>query len=371
MNMSCMNANVISQSKTTDARMRQLFYGLESLPMELLFSNCARSGSCAVDSWIPREVVPEKFDGNHTLKLGSEGFTFETSKGTQAFKFYLLSSPHRSNRFRLLLPKLKDGKALKYNAEALQRLNNEEPAAPVSLWCIVVEHEPAKRGARFVINRVVGNKYFVHFDCPLRLSEVNDSKEESDTRQVPEHECSAVRLNADIIIERSHEPQGLSISRPQNPEQYSDRLIVIGQMVGATINLAERYLMRAIWGDENSMSTLFYVFYGVYSFKRIGWVERALNAFVHRAWMATYQPDWDPNGPWKWFWKLSNWEPPVPFRTLMKWYCTVGFFLYFNTGYWSQVAMITMYWLPLFPRKELMNMYMTAIITRIATSIFF
>ena len=99
-----MNANAISQSKTVGARMKQLFYGLESLPTELLFSDCARLGSCTVDAWIPREMAPESFEGMHTLKLGSAGFTFETRKGDQALNFYLLSSAHRSDRFRLLLP---------------------------------------------------------------------------------------------------------------------------------------------------------------------------------------------------------------------------------------------------------------------------
>ncbi|KAI9766766.1 MAG: hypothetical protein M1839_004770 [Geoglossum umbratile] len=370
MNMSCMNANAISQSKTIDARMKQLFYGLESLPTELLFSDCARLGQCTVDAWIPREIAPECFEGKHTLKLGSAGFTFKTRKGAQALKFYLLSSAHRSDRFRLLLPDQKDAKSLKYNVEALQRSNDEQPAAPTSVWCIVVDNEQPKRGARFVVNRVVGNKYFLHFDCPLRLTEIDDSKSPRDAQQDPKHECGAVSLNGDFIIECSYEPQDLSISRPQNPEQYSDRLIVIGQAICGTIHLGERYLIRAIWGDENSMSTLFYIFYGLYSFKRRRWVGKALNAFVHRAWMATYQPDWDPNGPWKWFWKLSNWEPPIPFRTLMKWCCSFGFFLSFETKSWSGVAMVTLYWLPLFPKQELMNMYVTAMFTKIVLSFF-
>ncbi|KAI8649100.1 HET domain-containing protein [Fusarium keratoplasticum] len=371
MNMSCMNANAISQSKTIDARMKQLFYGLESLPTELLFSDCARLGPGTVDAWIPREIVPESFEGKHTLKLGSAGFTFETRKGAQALKFFLLSSTHRSDRFRLLLPDQKDEKSLKYNVEALQRSNDEQPAAPTSVLCIVVDNEPPERGARFIVNRVVGNKYFLHFDCPLRLTEIDDSKSPSDAQQDPKHECGAVSLNGDFIIERSYEPQDLSISRPQNPEQYSDRLIVIGQAICGTINLGERYLIRAIWGDENSMSTLFYIFYGLYSFKKHQWVERALNAFVHRAWMATYQPDWDPNGPWKWFWKLSNWEPPIPFRTLMKWWCSLVFFLSFETESWSGVGIVTLYWLPLFPKQELMNMYVTAMFSKIVLSFFF
>ncbi len=371
MSMSCMNANAISQCRTIDARMKQLFYGLESLPTELLFSDCARLGLCTVDAWIPREIAPESFEGDHTLKLGSAGFTFETRKGSQALKFYLLSSAHRSDRFRLLLPDQKDAKSPKYNVEALQRSNDEPPAAPTSVWCIVVDDEPTGRGARFVVNRVVGNKYFLHFDCPLRVTKIDDSKSSSSTQQDPKHDCGAVSLSGDFIIERSHEPQDLSISRPQNPAQYSDRLIVIAQAVCGTINLGERYLLRAIWGDENSMSALFYICYGLFKFKQQEWVEWAINTFVHRAWMATYRPDWDPNGRWKWFWKLSNWEPPIPFKTLMKWWCCFTFFLSFQAKHWSGVAMVTLCWLPLFSTRELINMYVTAMITKVVLLFFF
>ncbi|KAI9661292.1 MAG: hypothetical protein M1821_009619 [Bathelium mastoideum] len=371
MNMSCMNANAVSQNKTINARMKQLFYGLESLPTELLFSDCARPGSCTVDAWIPCEITPESFGGTHTLKLGSAGFTFETRKGAQALKFYLLSSAHRSNRFRLLLPHQKDAKSLKYNVEALQRSNDEQPAAHTSVWCIVVDDESPERGARFVVNRVVGNKYFLHFDCPLRLTEIDDSKSPSDAQQDPKQECGAVSLNGNFIIERSYEPQDLSLSRPQNPEQYSDRLEVIGQAISGIIRLGERYLMTAIWGDEKSMPSLFYIPYGLYCFKRRQWVQRALNGFVHRAWMATYQPDWDPKGPWKWFWKLSNWEPPIPFRTLMKWWCSFCFFIGFQAGTWPEVAVVTLYWLPLFPTQELVNMYLTAMFSKTVLSFFF
>ena len=217
----------------------------------------------------------------------------------------------------------------------------------------------------------MGNKYFLHFDCPLRLTEIDDSKSPSNTQQDREHDCGAVSLDGNFIIERSYEPQELSISRPQNPEQYSDRQIVICQAICSIFNLGERYLMRAIWGDENSRSTLFYIFYGLYDFKRRRWVERAFYAFVHQAWMATYQPDWDPNGPWKWFWKLSNWEPPIPFRTLMKWWCTFCFFLSFETKRWSGVVMVTAYWLPLFSTQELTNLCVTAMFTKIIRLFYF
>ena len=90
-----MNANAKSQNQSIDARMMQLFYSLESLPTELLFSNCARLGRCTVDAWIPREIAPEILKDKNTLKLGPAGFTFETRNGAQALKFYLLSSPYR------------------------------------------------------------------------------------------------------------------------------------------------------------------------------------------------------------------------------------------------------------------------------------
>ena len=373
MSMSCLNPNAISQIKTIDARMKQLFYGLESLPTDLLFSDCARLGQCTVDAWIPREIALENFGGQHTLKLGSAGFTFETRKGAQALKFYLLSLAHRSNRFRLLLPDQKDAdaKSVEYNVEALQSSNDERAAGPTRLWCIVVENGPPERGARFLINRVEGNKYFLHFDCTLRLTEIDDSSSPSNTQQDPKHECGAVSLTGDFIIERSYESQNLGISRPQNPEQYSERLAVINWAIYFTISLGERYLTRAIWGDENSRSTLYYIFYCLYCFKRRQWVEKALNAFGHRAWIATYQPDWNPNGPWKWFWKLLNWEPPIPFRTLMKLSCSFMFLLSIQTKSWSIVATVTLYWLPLFPTRELMNMCATAIFTRVLLSFLF
>ncbi|PQE09588.1 het domain protein [Rutstroemia sp. NJR-2017a WRK4] len=370
MNMSCLNANAISQSKTIDTRMKQLFYGLESLPAELLFSDCARLGTCAVDSWIPHEITHEIFEGTHTLKLDQAGFTFETKKGAEALKFYLLSSAQRSNGFRLLLPDLKDAKGPKYDVKALQKSDNEQPAAPTSVWCIVVDNEPAERGARFVVNRVVGNKYFLHYDCPLRLTKTDDLKSPSDSGQKLKHEIGAVRLSGDFIIERSHEPQDLSISRPQNPEKYSDRLIVITQAVCGVLTFVERYLMRALWGDENSMSTIFYILYGLYSFKKRLWVEEALRGFVHHAWMATYQPDWSPHGRWKWFWKLSNWEPPVAFSTMNKWMCTFVFFASFLMRNWTGVLTVTLYWLPLFDKQELANMYVIATVTMAVLSFF-
>ena len=369
-NMSCMNANVLSQSKIIDERMKHLFYGLESLPTELLFSACARLGQCTVDAWIPREIAPERFGGEHTLKLGSTGFTFETKKGAQPLRFYMLQSARQSKRFRLLLPTRKGAEGPRYNVEALQRSNGEQSAASTRRWCIVIDNESPERGARFVVNRISGNKYFLRFDCPLRLTKIEDSVSPDDAQEDHRPECSTVGMHGDFILERSYDPQDLRISRPQNPEQYGDRLLVISQAINDIIDLGERYLMRKIWGAENSFSTLFYVFYVLYICKKQDWVKNALTAFVHRAWMATYQPDWDANGPWKWFWKLSNWEPPVPFKKLMKWWLYFNFLLHFEANSWSGMVRVTLYWLPLFPARELMNLYVRAMFTKIVVSFF-
>ena len=176
----CMNANAKSQNKSIDARMVQLFYSLESLPIELLFSDCCRLSRCALDAWMPREIAPEISKEKYTLKLGPAGFTFETKNGAQAHNFYLLSSPDRWDRFRLSLPGQKDTKTLQYDAEALLTSTTEQPAVPTGVWCVLLVENPPSRGARFVVNRVVGDKYFLHFDCPLRFTEVDDSKDLSD-----------------------------------------------------------------------------------------------------------------------------------------------------------------------------------------------
>ena len=57
----------------------------------------------------------------------------------------------------------------------------------------------------------------------------------------------------DFIIERNHERQDLGISRPQNPESNSDRLTFFSTNISEMLYLGERVLMRAIWGDTNSM----------------------------------------------------------------------------------------------------------------------
>ena len=365
MNMSSLNANAISQNETIDTRMKQLFYSLESFPTELLFSDCARLGSCTVDAWIPREVAPESFMGEHTLKLGSAGFTFKTEKGAGALLFFLLSSERQLNRFQLLLREHRsaDVKYIRYNVEALQRSNDKQPAAPTGLLCTVIDNGPPARGARLVVNRVVGHKYFLHFDCPLRLTKIDESNNPSDTQQDPKRECDAVNLTGEFIIERNYEPQELTISRPQNPEQFPDRLTFIGLVIWEIIGLGDRYLTIAIWSDESI--TLVLICYCFYCYMKKRWVNKALNAFMYQAWMATYQPDWNPHGPWKWFWKLLNWEPPMLFVTLTKFLSACIAIHYWVTKDWTGVATVTLYWDSLHLGVDLVSMYVMVILIKV------
>ncbi|KAL8664085.1 MAG: hypothetical protein Q9202_003377 [Teloschistes flavicans] len=208
-------------------------------------------GSCIVDAWIPLEIVPEKFEGKHSLKLGSRGFNFVTGKDAKPFKFYLLSTAHPVDRFRVHLPEQEDTLSSKYVAEALSNSRIKSSAPPTGLWCMVIDEELHERGARFILDRIEGNSYFLHFDCPLRFTAIDASKGSSDAQLEPIIDRSAVRLHGKFSIERSYVPQDLSISRPQNPQQSSDRLIVIGQVIGHIMTVAERSLIRAIWGDEN------------------------------------------------------------------------------------------------------------------------
>ncbi|KAH7080732.1 hypothetical protein FB567DRAFT_500731 [Paraphoma chrysanthemicola] len=381
MNMSCLNANAISQNKTADARMKQLFYSLESLPAELLFSNCTRLGSCEVDAWIPHEIAKGKFEGDHTLKLGPLGFTFRSKKGCQPLPFYLLSSASRAQSFRLALPSQKDNKPCvkHYDVQALQIPGADKINASTSMWCVVVDRSLQNRGARFVIDRVSGDKYFLNFDCALTLTEINTEDDRSDEIQEPgtslsqtsKDQIGAALLTGEFILHRSHDPKDLSISRPQNPEQYSDRLIFICSFICELLSYLERPLLRHFFSDENSLSTLFYCFYGLYSWKKRKWVEDWVRAFVHTAWMATYGPDWDPNGRWKWFWKVSNWEPPVPFKMMLKWYLKLLFSLCFAFGSWNRVAVVTFYWMPLYDGWELLIMYAISLVGKVVPRMIF
>lgn len=257
----------------------------------------------------------------------------------------------------------RDNTKTKYLAKSPTSSTKQSLATSKNGWCVLVEDKiPDPRGARFVISRINGNKVFLHFDCPLRLSS-SDTDNPGITEQLLSYVCVAQPADSqrEFIIETSSTPQSLGMSRPQNPEQYSDRLIVISDALWLGLSYSERYFMKRLLDDMVSKSTFFLIAWGLFSYMQHQWVEQALHAFVHHAWVETYQPTWSPNGRWKWFWKLSNYEPPIPFKTMMKYWCQFVFFLSLLTNNYSGMLIVTLYWYPLYPRKELANMYVTAL----------
>ncbi len=367
MNMSGMNGNAISQAGSTEERMKLLFYGLGTLPIELLFSECARVGNCCeVDSWIPREVTPEKFIGDHNLQLGLEGFVFQ-QKNAHSLKFVLLAScGDRRDQFLVSLPNGSNDRRMNYEVRTLNSPSTQSSTTDRRSWCILVaDRAPHSRGARFVISRIHENKIYLHFDCPLRLS-VRDSENASLlTNQLLGAICFAEPAGPELefILEKSHIPQTMSTSRPQNPEQYSRRLIVIHQALFCGTTYTIRFLSNGFLEELLSKYKAFFLLWCLVAYFQLKWIEQALHAFAHRAWIETYDVAYDPDGRWKWFWRLSNYVPPIPFKTLMKYLCTLTFFVVFDAQNYLGVAQVTLYWLPLYPRNELMRMYVVAILS--------
>jgi hypothetical protein len=252
MNMSGMNGNLVSQSDSSDQKMKLLFYGLGTLPVELLFSECARLACCEMDSWIPREIVPETFSGEHVLRLGSEGFTFHQQKGDKPLKFFLISrSVVWQDQVLLSVSDRLENAERCYVVKAATSSTGQSSASSKNGWCILFENNLSNpRAARFMISRRNRNKMFLHFDCPLRLSRRYDDTPET-TVQLPSYTCIARPADSqeEFIIEKSSTPQSLGMPRPQNPELYSDRLDVISQAVFFGLGYVERYFMRWLLGD--------------------------------------------------------------------------------------------------------------------------
>jgi hypothetical protein len=330
MNMSGMNGNLAAQSGSLGEKMKLLIYGLGTVPVELLFSECERLSRADTDSWIPLEVVPETFHGEHVLRLGTEGFTFHRQKGDEPLVFYTVSrSVDWQDEIVLSVSDDPGEEERRYIAKAVTSSSAVQPP-PTSRsngWCILFEGDVFDdRAARFVISRRRGNKVFLHFDCPLRLSRV-DENDQKQRRQLPS-DTGIARLadsSVEFIIERSPTPESLSIARPQNPSQYSDRLIVIGGFLYYGSGYLERRFLTWCLGAGVEEDWRIFPFSLVYSMLKLRWIERGLEALVHRAWLETFSPTWSPSGPWRWFWKASNYEPPVPFKTINKWLCQFTF----------------------------------------------
>lgn len=121
---------------------------------------------------------------------------------------------HQWSRFWLTILDLEADKNKKYNVEALRRPESQHNAVSPKVYCIVVDDASPDRRARFVVNRIVGNQNFLHFDCPLRLTEIDGATSLSDDQLDLTPEYVAYSSSQEFIIERSNESDYISISRP-------------------------------------------------------------------------------------------------------------------------------------------------------------
>ena len=376
MNMSGMNGNLVAQSGGSGEKMKLLVYGLGTVPVELLFSECARLGRADTDSWIPLEVVPEKFRGEHVLRLGAEGFAFHRQKSVKPLIFYTVSrSVSWKDEIVLSVSDDPSEEERCYIAKAMTppSAGQQPPTSRSNGWCILVEQDLSDdRAARFIINRRSVNKVFLHFDCPLRLSRVDESDEEQ-RGQLPRHTGIARLVDSSIefVIERSPTPESLSMARPQNPSQYSDRFIVItGFLHFGLGHLETRFLTWCFGADFVKKDWRILPFRLAYSSLKLWSIQRGLKELGHRAWLETYAPTWSPSGPWKWFWRASNYEPPVPFMTIGKWLCQILFAFSVSYEAYSNVVMVSLHWIQLYPVEELLSMYVIGFIGKAATMYF-
>jgi hypothetical protein len=355
-NMSGMNGNTVARAKGTENKMKLLFYGLGILPIELLFSECARISYRQVDSWIPKEVVPETFSGDHSLRLGSNGFSFHHRDGSHRLKFFMLPSSTIWQEDVQISVLDDEGLVIK----GPETSDEEPPITPENGWCILLEDDTtcnSPRGARFIVNRLQEKTVFLHFDCSIRLSKVNLSSQRTEG-QLPNNVYRPANADREFIIERSDTPQDLRMPRPQTQEQYSDRIIVTGNILSDALIYSEQYFFKSFLDGVVSKSTLLLIIYGGFVLVQRELMERALKTLTHRAWIETFYPDWNPNGRWKWFWKLLNYVPPVPFKTMMKYWCMLLLSVSLSFELYSAAASVTMYWYVVYPKEELASIYL-------------
>ncbi|KAM7182845.1 hypothetical protein V8F33_013971 [Rhypophila sp. PSN 637] len=382
MNMAGMNGNLIAQTDSSEEKMKLLFYSLGNVPVELLFCHCPRLGkSCDIDSWIPTEISPVSFAGEHFLRLNSDGFHFSSKKKDAHLKFYFVSQSASWDRDVVL--HISDGPEEdeeRYIVEANSACSTGKlPQNCHNGWCLLLNDDPAMtdvQGARFVITSRVRNhsRVSLNFDCHLRLLPLkkDDSQQPADLPRVIARPADSSQL---FFLSRSQvNPESLSMARPQNPSQYSDRLMVVAQFVYFGSGYIERRVLEHFFGDMNEVIGNNWITVGIpyfiYNMKKQVWLEEALQASVHRAWLATYSTDWDPNGPWRWFWKVYNFEPWISFKEINKFFCRLMFCMSMSFGIWSGVAQVTLYWVVVYPVDELVGMYVISLVGLVLMRLF-
>lgn len=233
--------------------------------------------------WAPRkyDTASETFSGKHVLRLGSDGFTFHQQKATQPLKFFLLSrSVVWQDQVLLSLSDRPDVTEKTWLVNAAASSNRVSHANSKNGWCILFEDESSHpRAARFVISHITGNKVFLHFACPLRLSSI-DNDSPGTAEQLPGYMCIARPADSqqEFIIAKSSTPQS-DACLAQNSTRIDSMWLFF------SLRYVERCFVEWFLGDMREKSTLLLIAWGVFAFMPYRWVDRVLHTLVHRAWI--------------------------------------------------------------------------------------
>ena len=361
--MACLNGNAAAQLESTPERIRMLFYGLKSVPLELIFSDCQRIAHRTVDSWMPREVVPEQFYGHYALRLDQLGFLF-LKEDSEPLNFFLFpSSTTWKNNMAICFPGEDHNTEETYKVQFLMPFEGGITASANNGWCILLETPRLKRrGALFLINRIDDNNVFLQFDCPIRLSDQDSNgREKAKKRRGPSVVARQADSQQQFIIEKSSSsrPQRLAVSRPQSPAQYSNQLDAIIPSIYQGINVLQILLLQKLFGDTLTQRWFLAMLYPIFSgFIEPRWIEQGCCALMHYAWMQTYQTSRSSTSlHWRWFWKIWNYEDPIPLNPIWKICCKLMFYRFFPIGFRSGVILMLLYWSGAYSAYDFVSMF--------------
>ena len=359
--------------------MRVLIYALGHVPLELLFSDCERLGGGAIqtDGWIPSEVVRQEFLGEQFLQLESEGFTFHCKDKSYACEFFLFSS--RStwlSRFYLDCYEKGSKEKLKFQAEALSREPDHDSSTPTQTQtdgCMLIDQSPGPdnvRGAQFLVTRIDNDKVFLKYVCPLRLRRIEDTSSD------PGRDNSLETLNIirstpqlKFVLERSSRKVDID-PRPQNPEQYHNRIdFFIGWVIPWFNKIISPFTFM-LWQKVFPNTWLAVLAASTEGYIRLLLIERALHWLCYRWWVSTYSQTWTIKGPWRWLERYMNFAGPISVKTAGKAVSTVAFVLCVLTNQFAGLMSVTLYWLMLFDRKMLGQLWTWAVIYHLSKLIF-
>ena len=349
--------------------MRLLIYALGSVPVELLYSDCNRIGAriVKVDGWIPREVVTERFSGEHLLHLGPAGFTFQRRQESTPYEFiFLAPSCPRTGRYSLFHWDEDARECTHHRVEVLSKTQDRSTFRSNTRMCILIDRslgEDRLRGAQFVLTRIDHEKVFIHYVHSIKLSRT-DEKYSSSARQANPRDTffgKSAGPQLEFILERSF-PQMVDLPRPQNPEQYTARLDLLKFNAVPLIQYPISYYSWNFWSWILPSTKLAFAVLLLEMSLSQWLLIWTLNSIGHRAWTTTYGASWTPEGPWKWFWKYMNFHSPISQKTYAKTGSAISFVVCVLTDNYSGMMAIAIYWLVLYERKELGVLYAWALL---------